>query len=61
MDPIYLAPIQAINPAEAWGANSSEDEAFFNALSDDRQKAILADCTSSEQFHEKVRIARLCN
>lgn len=59
MDEFYPIPMNNMGLLGQWNT-SGEDEGFFNALPEEKQQQILADCTTSEEFHERVRAARLC-
>lgn len=61
MDPIYLPNVLPATVSETWGFAATEDQNYFDALPEEKQLAILADCTDDEQFREKVRISRLCH
>lgn len=55
----YFIPANDMGLPGLWSADTGEDEAFFNALPEDAQQALLAGCAGSEQFHQRVREARL--
>lgn len=55
----FFIPMNDMGLAGQWSLDPGEDEAFFNALPEDAQQRLLAGCTGSEQFHQRVREARL--
>ena len=55
----YFIPMADAGLLGQWSPDSGEDEAFFNSLPEDAQQSLLAGCAGSQEFHARVREARL--